>query len=111
MLKAQGTRPFVDAARILALAAGIEQTNTAGRLRAAGSRLRMPVEEVEAMADAFHFVLLLRLRHQMAQPEASGLDANRIDPEALNELDRRILKETIRQARKLQDRLALDYRL
>lgn len=110
-LKAQGTRPFVDAARILALAAGIEQTNTAGRLRAAGSRLRMPVEEVEAMADAFHFVLLLRLRHQMAQPEASGLDANRIDPEALNELDRRILKETIRQARKLQDRLALDYRL
>ena len=110
-LKASGTRPFVDAARILALASGIEHTNTAARLRAAGPRLRMPNEEVEAMAESFHFVLLLRLRHQMANPGVAGAEANRIDPDSLNELDRRILREAMRQARKLQDRLALDYRL
>lgn len=110
-LKASGTRPFVDAARILALAAGIEHTGTATRLRAAGPRLRLPADEVEAMVEAFHFVLLLRLRHQLAHPGAPGAEANRIDPDSLNELDRRILKEAMRQARKLQDRLALDYRL
>ena len=33
------------------------------------------------------------------------------DPEKLNELDRRILKESFRQARKLQLRLKLDYQV
>jgi len=36
---------------------------------------------------------------------------NNIDPEQLNELDRRILKEAFRQARKLQARLELEYHL
>ena len=36
---------------------------------------------------------------------------NRIDPSTLNEVDRRILKESLRQLRKLQSRLALDYQL
>jgi CBS domain-containing protein len=37
--------------------------------------------------------------------------SNKIDPDSLNDLDRRILKEAFRQARKLQTRLALDYHL
>jgi CBS domain-containing protein len=55
-------------------------------------------------------MLLFRLRHQFlgAGPEAQ---ANLINPDALNELDRRILKEAFRQARKLQNRLSLDYQL
>jgi CBS domain-containing protein len=110
-LKASGTRPFVDAARILALSARTEHTSTAARLRAAGAGLHIPSDEIGAMVDAFHFVLLLRLRHQMARPLASGPDANRIDLDSLNELDRRILREAMRQASRLQDRLALDYRL
>ena len=36
---------------------------------------------------------------------------NRIRPEDLNEVERRILKEAFRQARKLQQRLKLDYKL
>jgi CBS domain-containing protein len=31
--------------------------------------------------------------------------SNRIDPASLNDLDRRILKEALRQARKLQSKL------
>ena len=42
---------------------------------------------------------------------AGTLDANRVNPRDLNDLDRRILKESFRQARKLQRRLALDYKL
>lgn len=107
-LKAHGTRPFVDAARIYALAAGLEQTNTSARLRLSGDRLGLPREEVESMVAAFHFVLLFRMRHQQLAP---GKDPNRIDPESLNDIDRRILKAAFMQARMLQSRLALDFQL
>ena len=109
-LKTQGTRPFVDAARIYALASGMEQTSTAMRLRISGERLNVPAEETEAMVEAFHFMLLFRLRNQFPGigPDAQ---ANLINPDTLNELDRRILKEAFRQARKLQNRLSLDYQL
>lgn len=106
-LKIQGTRIFVDAARIFSLAAGSAETATAARLRLSGESLRVPAAETEAVVDAFHFILLLRLRHQQHDPA----HANRIRPDALNPLDRRILKEALRQARKLQSRLALDYQL
>ena len=109
-LKAQGSRPFVDAARIYALAAGLAQTNTAERLRASGARLNVPPEEIEAMVEAFHFVLLLRLRHQHLAT-CDPADINRIDPDGLNALDRRILKEAFRQARNVQSRLQLDFQL
>jgi CBS domain-containing protein len=52
---------------------------------------------------------LLRLRQQ-DQP-ASGGNPNRIDPHALNEVDQRMLKEAFRQAKQLQERLRLSYRL
>lgn len=70
----------------------------------------MPREEIDAYTEAFHYIQLLRLRHQLQQAE-SAIGPNRIDPDDLNELDRRILKEALRQARKLQRRLALDYQL
>ena len=106
-LKTQGTRPFVDAARIFAIASGCVAPSTAQRLRGSGEYLRIPRDEIEAAVEAFHFILLYRLRQQQHNPE----HGNRIRPEALNELDRRILKEAFRQARKLQSRLALDYQL
>jgi len=109
-LKAQGTRPFVDAARIYSLASGLEHTNTAARLRLSGARMNVPRDEVEAMVDAFHFLLLFRLRHQFSG-DIPVAEANRISMSDLNELDRQILKEAFRQARKLQSRLALDYNL
>jgi CBS domain-containing protein len=43
---------------------------------------------------------------------AAGLPlGNRVDPQRLNDLDRRILRESFREARRLQARLALDYQL
>ena len=109
-LKAQGARLFVDAARIYALAGGQDQTNTAMRLRLAGEAVRIPRAEMDAIVDAYHFILLLRLRHQHARPQ-NDVHANRIAPDGLNDLDRRILKEAFLQARKLQSRLSLDYQL
>ena len=112
-LKLHGSRPFVDVARILALANGVGATATADRLRQAGSRARMSPDEIDTALDAFHFIQMLRLRNQDAIDKGAGGGAgpNRIDPGTLNSLDRRILKESLRQARKLQSRIALDYQL
>jgi CBS domain-containing protein len=110
-LKLNGTTPFVDAARIFALATGSPQTNSAGRLRAAAPALRIPDGELADWNRAFHFLQLLRLRHQHAQQRVGAVPDNHVDPDTLNPLDRRILKEALRQARKVQARLAMDYGL
>ena len=110
-LKLNGTTPFVDAGRIFALAAGVAGTNTVQRLRLAGAKLNIPQAETEAWVGALHFIQLLRLRHQHEENLTEEGMGNAIDPDKLNDLDRRILKEAFRQARKLQSRLALEYRL
>ena len=91
-LKALGARPFVDAARVLALAAGAPETGTVARLRAAGEK---------NAPGAFHFIQTLRLRHER----------NRIHRDELNDIDRRVLKEAFRQAVLLQERVRLDFSL
>ena len=108
-LKARGTRLFVDCARVFALAQGIADTGTAARMRAAGERLHVEPRHVAATVEAFHFLQLLRLRQQ--DDPAAGSDPNRIDPYALNEVDQRMLKEAFRQAKQMQDRLRMSYRL
>lgn len=110
-LKLNGATPFVDAARIFALAAGSPQTNTAKRLREAAHALHIPDTELADWNRAFHFLQLLRLRHQHGQQRAGLPPDNYLDPDTLNPLDRRILKEALRQARKVQARLAMDYKL
>jgi CBS domain-containing protein len=108
-LKTGGARLFVDAARILALANGVGETGTAERLRALAERGKLGREDVDALVQGFFVIQQLRLRHQQAGT-AAGL-VNRIDPATLNEFDRLILKEAFKQAKKLQSRLQMDYRL
>ena len=110
-LKKQGARLFVDAARVIALAKGVAHTSTAERLRQGGERLGMARQETSSLVEAFFFIQMLRLRRQSGMAEEGGGSPNRIDPDALNEVDRRTLKESLRQAGKLQSRLALDYQL
>jgi CBS domain-containing protein len=109
-LKSTGSRPFVDAARILALANRVPYTSTAQRLRAVTETLGLGEESVAAMIDGFHFIHMLRLRNQCRPGLREGA-ANRVDPGDLNDLDRQILKEAFRQARKLQQRIAREYEL
>jgi CBS domain-containing protein len=110
-LKLYGARLFVDAARIYALAHGLANTSTVERLRAAGPNTRMSTSDVEAAVDAFLAIQKLRLHHQASQEALTEGTANRIDPAKLNELQRQLLKESLRLARKLQQCLALDYQI
>ncbi len=106
-LKVRGTRIFVDAARVFALGKAIDETGTAARLRLAGRAIGVEARHVEAAVGAFEFLQLLRLRQQ----ETATGDPNRIDPDALNEVEQRMLKEAFRQARKLQERLAQTFQV
>lgn len=108
-LKLNGATPFVDSARIYALASGQAATGTTQRLQLAGQALQIPQAEIDGWVQAFHFIQLLRLRHQHEQERQGQPPDNHLDPDTISLLDRRILKEAFRQARKLQARLALDY--
>jgi CBS domain-containing protein len=110
-LKTAGARLFVDAARILALRAEVASSSTVQRLRQAAPRIGIRADELSAIIDGFHFIQLLRLRAQHLDDQHGTPGDNKIKPDELNELDRRILKEAFRQARKLQLRLKLDYQL
>jgi CBS domain-containing protein len=110
-LKGYGARPIVDAARMLALAHGVAATSTAARLRGAAAAGALPLAEADALADAFHYIQILRLRRQYLEADVPAGAENRIDPERLNAIDRQILKEAFRQSVILQERLKLDYAL
>lgn len=107
-LKLQGTSIFVDAARLYALANGIQATNTRERLMTVGPILGVTAAEYEAWVRGFEFLQMQRLQIQL-QGTAGAEQPNHIEVNTLNDIDRRILKEAFRVARTLQQRLQLDY--
>ncbi|MFZ5482960.1 MAG: DUF294 nucleotidyltransferase-like domain-containing protein [Pseudomonadota bacterium] len=110
-LKLNGVTPFVDAARIFSLAKGGRQTNTVGRLRELAEMKFLQAQDADAYIEAFLFIQLLRLRLHHGQCERGENLSNKVDPDTLNHLDQRILKEAFRQARKLQTKLEVDYQV
>ncbi len=104
-LKKFGSRIFVDAARILALGAGIAETGTAPRLRRAAAEGFMAPADAAASVHAFHALQGIRLALQAGHSLDGQMPGNQLDPDRLNEFDRRVLLEILRQARKLQQSL------
>ncbi len=107
-LKLQGAALFVDAARLYSLAHGIAATGTRERLLAFGERAGLPAAETGAWIAGFEFLQMLRLRVQLGE-SGSVDEPNRVRVQDLNDVDRRILRESLRMARRLQQRMRLDY--
>jgi CBS domain-containing protein len=103
-LKKFGSRIFVDAARILALGAGSAEVATAPRLQAMAAEGIMTHADADAAVHAFHALQGIRFAAQAAAV-AGGTPGNQLDPDQLNEFDRRVLLEALRQARALQQKL------
>jgi CBS domain-containing protein len=113
-LKLHGTAPVVDAARLLALRHGVPATGTRDRLLAVAARLGLPTAEAESWVAAFDVLQMMRLQRQvqLALPGASftaNPNPNAIDVDELSAIDRRLLKEAMRQVRALQQRIQLDF--
>ena len=110
-LKVQGLTPFVDAARILALANGVEDCSTLERLDQLVMRGVIEALDGAAYEEAYRYIQLIRMQLHQAQAKAGLPFSNRIDPDELNDLDRRVLRESFRQAQRLQSSLSLRYQL
>lgn len=134
-LKLHGTMPLVDAARLLALAHGVEATGTDARLQALAAAGILSSSELTDWTGAFEFFQTLRLRSQhriravqridqsesTRQPPWAGEDeswrgaateelpANCLRMAELSAIEQRGLRESWRQMRQMQQRLALDF--
>jgi len=106
-LKHHGTAVFVDVARLYALALGVTAIGTRERFEAIGPLLHLSAPDSEAWIAAFEYLQMLRLQVQMGDtPQES---ANQVDLESLNHIDRHMLKESFRVARRLLAKLERDY--
>ncbi len=110
-LKIKGLAPFVDGVRVLALSHGIESSNTLERIRQLVSKGVIERLDGDAYAEAYHFIQLIRMQNHQQQARNELAYSNRIYPDELNHLDRRILRESFRQAQRLQASLTFRYQL
>lgn len=108
-LKKYGSRIFVDAGRIFALAAGVAETNTAIRLRAGGASCGLHALDIDSNVQAFAQLQRVRMANQL---QVSGItNRNLLNPDSLHRLDRKILREALLQAGNLQLQLRRAYSL
>jgi CBS domain-containing protein len=108
-LKAAGILPIVGLARLHGLAAGSRSRPTLERLAAAAAAGTLSQAGAATLAEAFRFLLRLRLRTQLeslrrgeAPPQVSRL-------QDLSALERQYLKETFLAIREIQEATALRY--
>ncbi len=94
-LKIQGLTPFVDGARLLALAHGIEANNTLERFRQLVAKEVIEPLDGAAYEEAYHFIQQTRMQQHQLQTRENLPYSNRVDPDSLNHLDRRILRESL----------------
>ena len=102
--------PIVNFARVFALRAQLEQTNTFDRLDALAEIDVIPEESHRAVVQAYGALMQLRYRRQ-ADRVADGLDAdNAIDPRSLTELEIGTVKHAFSQIQAIQKKVSYEFR-
>lgn len=110
-LKRQGLAPFVESVRVFALANGVGTANTLERMDELAKKGVFDPKDANAWKEGYSLIQAIRMRsHQELLNRGEEL-TNLIDPDDLNPLDRRILRESFRQAQRLQQKLELTYQL
>lgn len=105
-IKTFGTCPIVNAARLLALDAGIAATNTVDRLSAAHSLPYLDAVLRRDLLESFELLTLLRLENQLQQSSAAQPLSNYVNPSSLTHLQRSLLKEAFQTITRTQSALA-----
>ncbi len=101
-LKRGGVAPIVALARVYALESGVRARPTLDRLEAAVTAGALSREGAETLAEAFRFLLHLRLREQLKSWRAGEPVENSVKLDALSNLERRHLKEAFLAIREMQ---------
>lgn len=110
-LKRQGLAPFVEAVRVFALAHGVSTANTLERIDILAEKGVFDAKDANAWKEGYSLIQAIRMRAHQEMLAGGEALTNYIDPDDLNPLDRRILRESFRQAQRLQQKLELAYQL
>lgn len=108
-LKAHGTAPIVDLARLLALDAGAPVVATVARLQAAAEHGRAGAAAAD-LTVAFEYLQQLRLRHQAGRLAAGAIPDDAVPLVELTALQRRWLKDTAHLLYICQESVRIAYR-
>ncbi|MBU3668153.1 MAG: nucleotidyltransferase [Rhodocyclaceae bacterium] len=110
-IKKYGIRIFVDVGRIIGLAHGVKSASTRTRFLQAGEKFGMSGLDVSAALQAMSELQRLRLNHQHCAITEGIKPDNHLHPEELSTYDEAVLREGLKQAKRLQQRLKLTYRI
>jgi CBS domain-containing protein len=102
-LKHNGLAPIVDLARIYALSEGICAVNTIERLKQVRGTPSLTKESADNLIDAFEFMGMLRLEHQVKLINQGKAADNYLPPKQISKLEREHLKEAFKVVKGLQD--------
>ncbi|MGD2116328.1 MAG: putative nucleotidyltransferase substrate binding domain-containing protein [Acidobacteriota bacterium] len=101
-LKRGGILPIVGIARLAALEAGSPARTTIDRLEAGREAGTLSPEGAENLAEAFRFLLRLRLEHQLLARRRGRPIDNRVRLDETSPLERRHLKDVFAAIREVQ---------
>ncbi|MCZ2441752.1 MAG: DUF294 nucleotidyltransferase-like domain-containing protein [Burkholderiales bacterium] len=94
-LKKLGTFPIVHGVRALALQYHVREQGTAARLQALQAAGRIDATLARDLLDALHFLMALRLTHQLRQRAGGAQPGNEVRPSELGALEREPLHDAL----------------
>jgi CBS domain-containing protein len=94
-LKKLGTFPIVHGVRALSLQHHVRESGTAQRLRRLVERGILEADLGRDLLEALHYLMALKLRHQLRQRAAGEAAGNLVRPSELSTMDRDQLKDAL----------------
>jgi CBS domain-containing protein len=110
-LKKLGTFPIVHGVRALSLAHGVRESGTADRLRVLMASGVVDAELGRDLLEALHYLMGLKLRHQLRQRERGEAPGNLVRPSDLSTMDRDQLKDALAINKRFRALLRQRFRL
>ena len=110
-LKKLGTFPIVHGARVLALEHGLDALGTVERLRELANQNVLPRDLSRDLVETLHFLMMLKLRHNLVQISLGQLVDNLIHLASLSTLERDVLQESLTIIKQFKVHLQLRFRL
>jgi CBS domain-containing protein len=109
-LKKLGTFPIVHGVRALSLEFGVREPGTVARLRALSAQGRMDAELARDLTDALHFLMGLRLSHQLRQRAGGARPGNEVMASELGALEREPLRDSLAIVKRFRQFLRLHFK-
>ena len=109
-LKKRGVAPLVDMVRLHALANGIPDISTTSRLAALETNQCLTRTDSRNLADAFAFMMQVRVNQQATQLKLGGMPDNHCNPDELPALSRQQLRHAFALIHDSQASVKLRYR-